>query len=178
MFANDIDGIVNGNEISFEHFMKCHSDHLFHYAYGIIKSKEAAEEIVSDVFLEVWKSRNNLYEINNIKSWLLTVTYRKSISYLRKMPGSSFISIDDKYDFLFEPMRSPADDIISKEAMDKINRAIQSLPPKCKHVFFLAKVEKMPYKQIAEMLDISVKTINNHIAMALEKISVFLKKEE
>ena len=62
--------------------------------------------------------------------------------------------------------------------MDKINRAIQSLPPKCKHVFFLAKVEKMPYKQIAEMLDISVKTINNHIAMALEKISVFLKKEE
>ena len=66
---------------------------------------------------------------------------------------------------------NPDEAMISREEMEKINNAIQQLPPKCKHVFFLAKIEGLPYKDIAALLDISVKTINNHIAFALEEIA-------
>jgi RNA polymerase sigma-70 factor (ECF subfamily) len=136
-----------------------------------VKSKEAAEELVSDVFFEVWKMRKDLDTIKNIKSWMLVAAYRKSVSYLRKESGNCTVSFEDIDHFEFESLQSPDLEIISKEEMNRINNAIGKLPPKCKHVFFLAKIEKLPYLEIADMLGISVKTINNHIAYALKSIS-------
>lgn len=85
--------------------------------------------------------------------------------------GKTELSLDGIGDFIFAPIQSPDEAMISKEEMEKINNAIQQLPPKCKHVFFLAKIEGLPYKEIADILNISVKTINNHIAFALEEIA-------
>jgi RNA polymerase sigma-70 factor (ECF subfamily) len=135
--------------------------------------KEAAEEIVSDVFFEVWKMRDDLEKIQNIKSWMLVATYRKSISYLRKESDKThhIISFDEIDHFHFEPVQSPDQEIISREEVERINTAIEKLPPKCKHVFFLAKIERLPYIEIADMLGISVKTINNHVASALKEIA-------
>jgi RNA polymerase sigma-70 factor (ECF subfamily) len=155
--------------------MEHHATFLFHYAIGFTKQKESAEEIVSDVFFEVWKLRKMLPDIENLHAWLCTITYRKSISYLRKNDGYDNISFDDIDNFFFEPVQSPDETIIAKEEIDAINKAIQMLPSKCRHVFFLAKIEGLPYKEIAQMLNISVKTINNHIASALEKIRGYLK---
>lgn len=90
---------------------------------------------------------------------------------MRKETGKTELSLDGIGDFIFAPIQSPDEAMISKEEMEKINNAIQQLPPKCKHVFFLAKIEGLPYKEIADILNISVKTINNHIAFALEEIA-------
>lgn len=102
---------------------------------------------------------------------MLVATYRKAISYLRKESGKNSISFEEIDHFTFEPVESPDEQMISEEEVKRINDAIEKLPPKCKHVFFLAKMEGLPYLEIAEMLNISVKTINNHIAYALEAIS-------
>ena len=161
---NEICRIVDGDEIAFNRFMEHYSSRLYHYTFALLGQKESAEEIVSDVFCEVWKNRKSLAEIGNI-------TYRKAISFLRKETGKYELSFDDIEDFIFEPVQSPAEEMISKEEMAKINDAIQQLPPKCKHVFFLAKIYGLPYKDIADMLNISVKTINNHIAFALDEIA-------
>lgn len=169
-----------GNELAFKAFMQQHSAHLYYYALGLVKSKEPAEEIVSDVFFEVWKMRENLDQIQNLKSWLITVTYRKAISYLRKKSEKQNVSFDEIDQYTFEPVLSPDFEVISKEEIDRINKAIEKLPPKCKQVFFLAKIEGLPYLEIADVLGISVKTINNHIAAALKSISEslnFVKKE-
>ena len=130
--SNDIDRIINSDEAAFCRFMERYSSRLYHYVFALIGQKEPAEEVVSDVFYEVWKNRKT---------------------------------------FIFAPIQSPDEAMISKEEMEKINNAIQQLPPKCKHVFFLAKIEGLPYKEIADILNISVKTINNHIAFALEEIA-------
>ncbi len=160
-----------GNELAFRTFMEQHSSHLYYYALGLVKSKEPAEEIVSDVFFEVWKMRETLDQIQNLKSWMLTVTYRKAISHLRKKSDKKNVSFDEIDQYVFEPIQSPDVEIISQEEVDRINKAIEQLPPKCKHVFFLAKIERLPYLEIADMLGISVKTINNHIAFAIKSIS-------
>lgn len=169
--SNDIDRIVNGDEAAFYRFMERYSSRLYHYVYALIGQKEPAEEVVSDVFYEVWKNRKTLGGIENMNAWIQTITYRKAISYLRKETGKTELSLDGIGDFVFAPIQSPDEAMISKEEMEKINNAIQQLPPKCKHVFFLAKIEGLPYKEIAKLLDISVKTINNHIALALEEIA-------
>ena len=106
-----------------------------------------------------------------MNAWIQTITYLKALSYLRKEKGKADLLLDDIGDFIFAPIQSPDEAMISREEMEKINNAIQQLPPKCKHVFFLAKIEGLPYKDIAALLDISVKTINNHIAFALEEIA-------
>ncbi|GAE83812.1 ECF-type sigma factor [Bacteroides reticulotermitis JCM 10512] len=127
--------------------------------------------MVSDVFFEVWKNRKTLTDITSMNAWLQTITYRKSISYLRKEAGQNILSFDDISEFFLAPIQTPDEAMISREEMNKINEAIQRLPPKCKHVFFLAKMEGLPYKDIATLLNISVKTINNHIASALTIIA-------
>ena len=169
--SNDIDRIINSYEEAFCSFMERYSSRLYHYVFALIGQKEPAEEVVSDVFYEVWKNRKTLGGIENMNAWIQTITYRKAISYLRKETGKTELSLDGIGDFIFAPIQSPDEAMISKEEMEKINNAIQQLPPKCKHVFFLAKIEGLPYKEIADILNISVKTINNHIAFALEEIA-------
>lgn len=168
---DDIIKVVNGDERAFDRFMGHYSSRLYYYAYGLLGHKEAAEEVVSDVFFEVWKNRKTLTDITSMNAWLQTITYRKSISYLRKEAGQNILSFDDISEFFLAPIQTPDEAMISREEMNKINEAIQRLPPKCKHVFFLAKMEGLPYKDIATLLNISVKTINNHIASALTIIA-------
>ena len=169
--SNDIDRIVNSDEAAFCRFMEYYSSRLYHYVYALIGQKEPSEEVVSDVFFEVWKNRRTLAGIENMNAWIQTITYRKALSYLRKEKGKADLLLDDIGDFIFALIQSPDEAMISREEIEKINNAIQQLPPKCKHVFFLATIEGLPYKDIAALLDISVKTINNHIAFALEEIA-------
>lgn len=167
--------MATGNETAFNRFMEFHSPRLYYYAFGLSGQREAAEEIVSDVFLEVWKNRGALPQIRCIPAWLQTVTYRKAVSYLRKEPGKSALSFDEIDEFRFVPVQSADEEIIGREEMAALNNAIEKLPPKCKQVFFLAKIDELPYKEIAELLHISVKTVNYHIAYALETLARILK---
>lgn len=169
--------IAEGNQNNFRFFVDTYSSDLYHFSFGFVKSKEIADEIVSDVFFDVWQNRSGLELINNIKSWLLVLTRNKSISYLRKEKGDIHISFDEIEDYQAPEIQSPDYDIISKEEITRINNAIAKLPPKCQIIFTLAKIQGLPYKEIAEMLDISVKTINVHIARAIELISDILEKK-
>lgn len=170
--------IKKGDETAFAYLVNTYSKDLFFYAQCFVRTKELAEEVVSDVFLDVWRNRFKIDEIHNLKVWLLTLTHNKSISYLRKEENNNTtISWNEIDDFqIMGDLQTPDEAIISREEMTEINRVIRTLPPKCKMVFVLAKIERLPYKEIAEMLNISVKTINVHIARALELISVGLKK--
>ncbi|MDR2129924.1 MAG: RNA polymerase sigma-70 factor [Odoribacteraceae bacterium] len=166
------------DEHSFRHFVGIHSSDLLYYVRGFVLSKEEAEEIVSDTFLELWQHRDEVDGILNLKGWLVTVAHHKTISYLRKKKcQGSTVSWDEVDDFVVSgDLQTPDKQIISQENMERINRIIKSLPARCQQVFVLAKIERMPYKEIARLLGISVKTINIHIAHALQLISKALKK--
>ena len=170
--------ISKGNELAFNSFMNRYTKRLYYHAYGILNNKEMAEEVVADAFLEVWKLRNKLLEINCISSWLNTVVYRKAISYLRKEAKSGgSISLEEVQDFSFPDLHTPMDDILSHEEKQCLKDAINALPPKCKHVFFLAKLEQMPYDQIASLLQISLTTVNYHIKYAMTALRKKLKEK-
>lgn len=168
--------IEEGDQSAFRSFMDMYSKDLYHFALGYVNIREIAEEIVSDVFMEVWNNRQNLHQIQQIKSWLLIIVRNKAISHLRKEHPDTTVSFEEIEDYYIPFVQSPDHDIISEEEIKKINHAISLLPPKCKEVFMLAKIEKIPYKEIAEILNISVKTINIHIAKALSLISQILEK--
>ena len=163
--------IANGNELAFNEFMNRYMEGIYYHVYGILSNKEMTEEVVSDVFLEAWRNRKKLTEIENLKTWLNTIAYRKAVSYLRKETiSTNLVPIDSIVDFHFPETTTPLDSIISNEEVTALHEAIDELPPKCKHVFFLAKIEKLPYAQIAKVLDLSLATVNYHIGAAMNAL--------
>lgn len=165
------------DERSLKRLFEAYSNDLLYYAQSLVRSKEEAEEIVSDVFFEVWQHRDKFSEVNNEKAWLLKVTHNKVVSCLRKKgTDQAPMSWDEVGDYGTPvDLQTPDSRIISREEMARINRVISQLPPRCRQVFVLAKIERLPYKEIADVLGISVKTINIHVAKALEFISSVLK---
>lgn len=130
-----ISKIKKGEEASFRHFVNSYSKDLFYYAQCFVRTKETAEEVVSDVFLDVWRHWEEIDGIKNIKAWLLTLTHNKAVSYLRKVENSAYISSwEEMDDFqITGNLQTPDEEIISREEIAQINRLIQTLPPKCKN---------------------------------------------
>lgn len=169
--------ISKGNQLALQQLMDLMADDLSIFAQGFVKCKDRAEEIVSDVFYKLWCKRKQIHEIKNLNAYLFVSVRNGALSYLRKKSGLEEIPIESISEFNFPPVRGPESELIDKETLEEINAAIEKLPPKCKMAFMLAKVQGLKYKEISQIMNISVKTINNHIALALEKISDSLETE-
>ncbi|HSO88849.1 MAG TPA: RNA polymerase sigma-70 factor [Draconibacterium sp.] len=166
--------IANGDQKKFGHLMELTSDELLWFAIGFLKNKEIAEEIVSDVYVNIWNNRAQLEKIINLKSYLFISVRNGCLSHLRKVKNEKIISIDTVNEFSFMPVEGPEDSLIEKEIIEQIYAAIETLPGKCKLAFTLAKINGLKYREIAEVLGVSEKTVNNHLVLAVKKITVLL----
>ncbi|TAJ14303.1 RNA polymerase sigma-70 factor [Marinilabiliaceae bacterium JC017] len=165
----DLHLIQQGSHIEFARLVDLFSHDLFLFANGILHQAESAEEVVSDVFVKLWEKRATVTEVDHIKSYLYTAVRNKAISTLRGRKKDT-VSLEDIQEYHFEPVAGPDDSMIDQETLDQINRAIEHLPARTKMVFSLAKIQGLKYKEIAELCDISVKTVDYHVAGAIEKI--------
>lgn len=167
--------IANGDQKKFSQMMELTSEELLWFAIGFLKNKEIAEEVVSDVYVNIWNNRAHLEKINNLKSYLFVSVRNGCLSHLRKVKNEKHISIDSVNEFSFLPVEGPEDSLIEKEIIEQIYAAIETLPCKCKLAFTLAKINGLKYREIAEVLGITEKTVNNHLVLAVKKITELLK---
>ena len=143
---------------------------LVPFAVSIIRSKEVAEEIVSDVFIKVWEKRHQLDKVENLPFYLFTAVKNKCITRLNDPKNKAQIDITD-VSFEFRSIYyDPEQKMISAETIGQIHAAIQDLPPRCKLIFKLVKEEGLKYKEVAELLQLSVKTVENQMSLAFKKI--------
>jgi RNA polymerase sigma-70 factor (family 1) len=147
---------------------------LTRFSEGILKSKEVAEELVSDVFISVWNDRARLQEIEDFRLYLFVSVRNNSLRKLKQISKRYTISLDEldlpagSFDL------SPEDQVLSRETVQEIELAIESLPPRARLIFKLAKEDRLRYKEIARLLNISVKTVDHQLALSLKKIAVTL----
>jgi RNA polymerase sigma-70 factor (family 1) len=157
-------------------------DGLFHFSYSFVKSEQVAQELVSDVFIKLWQIRSQLTAIDNLKAYLFGITKNFSLSYLARASKNLSIQLSDidldqiDIESLIE-FKSPEDVYISKETVQSIIQAIRELPPQCQIIFSLVKVDGLKYKEVAKLLDISVFTVRNQIAIAAKKIESALPQK-
>lgn len=141
------------------------------FAFGFLQSAETAEETVSDVFMEIWRRRTELMEIEDLKVYMYICVRNASLRKLQQQKKDMTVSLDDFcYEFTSTYI-SPEDAILTSELLQKIQTVINELPPRCKLVYKLAKEDKLRYKDISAILNISVKTVDNQLAMALKRIA-------
>ncbi len=163
------------DESAFKQLFDLFAGRLYQFSFSFVKSKAVAEEVVSDVFLKVWMNRSELVNIQNIKAYLFKSTYNTSLNSLDEMKRKNAVSLDDLEVDLGVDLICPETELINKELKSIIEQSIEDLPPRCKMIYKLAKVEQMKYKDIGELLDISVKTINHQLSIASKKIGETIK---
>jgi len=149
-------------------------DGLYRFSFSFVKSKEPAEEIVSDVFIKVWQMRSRLTEINNLKVYLYTVTKNFSINYIHRNFKNASLSIDEMEIEPVIEINNPEELFISAEVVNSIRKAILELPPQCKLIFQLVKEDGLKYKEAAAVMNISVLTVRNQLSIAIRKIAASL----
>lgn len=143
---------------------------LQQFAFSFLKSKQLSEEAVSDVFIKVWEKRSALGNIVNLKLYLFTSTRNTCLNYLKKQKGLQRLPADDYWVELNSVFFDPEQLMITAEMIHKIQEAIQSLPSRCKLIFKLIKEEELKYREVAALLNLSPKTIENQMTLALKKI--------
>ena len=144
---------------------------LKRFSRGFLKRQELAEETVSDVFVEIWRRRKDLREIEDLKVYMYICVKNASLRKLQELNKNMVVSLDSFSADFTSTYSTPEEAILTSELVQKIQLAIHELPPRCKLVYKLAKEDKLQYKEIAAILNISVKTIDNQLTTALKKIA-------
>jgi RNA polymerase sigma-70 factor (family 1) len=143
---------------------------LHRTAFAFIKSKEPAEEIVSDVFIKVWQMRAKLLEIENLRVYLYTVTKNLCLKYIARQYKNPVTSLDIMQLETNIDFNTPEEICISSDIIKKIRTALDELPPKCRLILQLVKEDGLRYKEVAEILHISELTVRNQVAIAIKKL--------
>lgn len=143
---------------------------LHRFAHAFVKSRDTAQDIVSDVFIKLWQMRGRLMEIENLKVYLFTLARNFSYNYLTQQYKKVVVSLDDADPEVLISLDDPEALCISADAVEKIRLAIRQLPPQCRIIFQLVREEGMKYREVAEVLHLSVLTVRNQVAIATKKI--------
>jgi len=156
---------------AYESLYKLLFNGVFRFAYSFVKSKEAAEEIVSDSFIKIWELGTKLAEIDNVKAYLFTITKNNSLNYITRNYKQIQLNIDDlEFDDVIV-WEDPEEIFLSGEAVNRIKSAIKELPPQCRIIFQLVKIEGLSYQETATALGISLSTVRNQMSIGLRKMT-------
>lgn len=161
--------IYSGDTQVFKELYDCYCAPLLQLALAIVYNREMAEEIVADVFIAVWRKRKGLHQVSNLKWYLYAATRNIAFNYLRKYAHKKTLHLDEAH--LLEYEINPEAQLISNEMMRHINTAISELPPQCRLIFKLVKEDGLKYREVAVLLNISVKTVENQVGIALKKLA-------
>lgn len=161
---------MTDSQAAFKSLYLHYFNRLLRFASLHVISHSEAEEILSDTFLAVWNNRSTLFEVTNFDAYIYSIMRNKIISHLRSQMQQN-VSLDNlQIDFFASTETTPEDDIIRQEEALLLNEAINSLPHKCKIAFKMVREDKMKYKDVAAILEISVKTLEAHLATATRKL--------
>ncbi|KOH45295.1 RNA polymerase sigma-70 factor [Sunxiuqinia dokdonensis] len=165
----------SGNEKAFEYFFKTYFEQLYQYAFQITKEQFQSEEIVEDTFVMLWEKRRKIDLHGTPKSYLFQMVYNQCLNYFKHK------KVGDKYRELFlyhQPVSDlsgsqsgyPLETLINQEFQEVVEKSIQKLPPQCRQIFIMSRLEGRKNKEIAVILGISVNTVKTQLLRGLKSV--------
>lgn len=168
-----VNRLNNGDESVIRVLFDEYYEYLCRSIYRVVPDSSISEDIVQEVFMELWKKRESIKITTSIKAYLRRSALNRALNYLRKnkvkfeeevqIPDTG--SLDGSGQTSMEVM----------ELKDRIHAIIDDLPERCRMIFGMSRFEEMSYKEIAAALDISVKTVENQMSKALKILRVRLE---
>jgi len=170
-----IERLKNGDQIAFELLFHYYYPGLVMYSMQFIPDRAEAEEIVQDFFVTLWQKHHLLLASESVKSYFFVSVKNKSLNFLKheKIEESYINRLNELADnhLVYNP-----DIYLETELKDKINKAVGTLPPKCREVFIMSRFRGMKNEEIAKELQITKRTVETHISQALSILRNELKE--
>ncbi|HEY9003624.1 MAG TPA: RNA polymerase sigma-70 factor [Mucilaginibacter sp.] len=163
---------------SFEALFYGLNNRLIKFCILYVHQKEAAEEIVSDVFVKCWEGRKGLTEIVNPETYLFVCVKNQSLNYVKKYSNIHLVQIESSDKVEFVNTYDPEKEMERKELHFLLDQAIAKLPQQACIVFKLIKEDGMKYKEVAEILNISPRTVQTQLFRAIKKLSTILSEHQ
>ena len=163
-----LDKIREGDKQTYRLLFENYYKVLILYATSLTKNEPKAEDLVQNVFINLWTKRDTLEIRSSIKSYLYKSVYNLFINDYRKELRNDNVLDKIHYEVLQQSIEEEEHSIKSK--LDWINKEINALPPKSKEIFVMNKRRGLTYKEISKILDISENTVESHISRALKRI--------
>ena len=164
--AELIELLKTDDERAVEFLFREHYDYLCRAVYRILPKSEVVEDLVQDVFFEFWRKRDTLNINTSFKAYLRRAAVNKTLNYIRDLRLKT-VDVEKAPEAASKLAEAP-EVMAGKEVQESIDNAIDQLPERCRMVFVLSRFEEKSYKEIAQELDISVKTVENQISKALK----------
>ena len=163
-----------GDQAALKQLFDTHYPSLCNTVYRMMNDRPTAEDVVQNVFIKLWEKRAHLEINSSIGAYLRRFAINEAISHMRK--HKKFISEPIEAGLPIQSAFQGAEEqLFEDEVQQQVARAIGELPPRCQTIFKLSRYEELTYKEIANQLDISVKTVENQMGKALKVLRLSLK---
>lgn len=139
-----------------------------------IHQREEAEEIVTDVFVKSWMNRSSMQHIQRPDTYFFVAVKNQSLNYLKKYSSIHVVPIEDSGEVNLIDTANPHIQLEKKELHFYLDQSIETLPQQCRIIFRLIKEDGLKYKEVAEILNISPRTVQTQLARAMQKLSIAL----
>ena len=162
--------LSDGDQKAMKEIFTLYFDDVYRSIFRFVQQREISEDLAQEVFIRLWRKRETIDIKQTLKGYIITMAYHEAMGYLRK--SSPVHSTEDLsqhaggYDGY--------EDVAKLELEEKIVRAVDGLPPRCKSIFVLSRYEGKSYKEIGQIMEISVKTVENQMSKALRTLRVDL----
>jgi RNA polymerase sigma-70 factor (family 1) len=167
--SNSIRQLISGDESAFTTIYELFSEKVFRLAFRFLKDREQSEEIVQEVFIKLWLSRETLDPEGNMWLYLFVITKRLSLNSLRKICQSADLT-EKLIRYINDEHNTTEEEVFVRDLEQYAEKIIDKLPRQQKLIFRLSRVEGLSYKEIAERQNISPNTVKNHMVEALKTL--------
>jgi len=164
-----LNGLRQGDQASFDQLYQLYSERLYLNLLKLVKHPETAEEILQDIFIQVWEKRNTIEIHTSIRAYLFRIGENKVYDFYRKVRRDKVLyahvkaAASEQYTHIEETL-------LYRENEQLLHAAVTALPPQRRQVFELCKLQGKTYEQVSAQLGISTSTINDHIVKATRSI--------
>lgn len=164
------------SERAFRVLVHTYENKVIRFISLFVQNDQECEELASDVFVSLWTNRRKLADIEDLDSYIFITAKNKALNHLRS-EKIELVDLEASYvDAFHNTETTPESIYITQETVEKLNSAINELPQKTKLAFYLVREDKMKYKEAAEVLGVSIKTIEKQVASAVAKLKERLSK--
>ncbi|MFV0377180.1 MAG: RNA polymerase sigma factor [Mangrovibacterium sp.] len=165
-----------GDMMAFQTIFSAFSEKLFHFACSYLRNPDEAEEIVQDVFLRIWEIREQIDENKSFKSFLFTMAVNKLLNQIKHSV------VRQKYEKYLtqtplDMSESPETQMHYRELGEKIEKMLNRLPEQQQYIFRLSRQDGLSNNEIAEKLNLSIRTVENQIYRANKMLKEHLKQD-
>jgi len=167
--------LAEGDEAAFEKIYHCYNPRLAPFIEKMVHSADLTEEIIQEIFVQLWINRHLLADVAHPTAYLFNVATNRTLDYLKKIANNAKLMDRIAYGST-ELVNDTEEQVVLRESTAIIKLAVEALPAQRKLIFNLSRVEGLTHEQIAEKLGISRNTVKNQLVTALKFIRIFTEK--